>query len=57
MNNTEQMIKSQDAALSELRREWKSAPAKEKENWMVKINQALDVRLQMMKQRDSTPKG
>ena len=52
MNQTEKMIESQDIALSELRREWIAAPVDEKANWMSKINQALDVRLQMMEQRD-----
>ncbi|MCA9340565.1 MAG: hypothetical protein KDA17_06640 [Candidatus Saccharibacteria bacterium] len=47
------MIKSQDELLSELRREMMAAPAKDKPSWMRKIDQALDVRLQMMKERDS----
>lgn len=48
----EQMIASQDVVLSDLRSEWIAAPEKDKQKWMTKINNALDLRLQMMEQRN-----
>ena len=46
------LIQSQDEFLKGLRKNWLGSPFPQKKMWIDKIDQALDVRLQMMSERD-----
>lgn len=51
MTPTDQ-ITALDANLRNLKDAWEEAPVDKKEKWMARINEALDARLVLMRERD-----
>jgi len=45
-------ITALDANLRNLKDAWEEAPVDKKEKWMARINEALDARLVLMRERD-----
>jgi hypothetical protein len=56
MNTKEQIlekIKQVDEKLSILRESWADSKPEKRASWMIKINQVLDERIELMKLRDN----